>query len=95
MLLRGIRRQGNKQTYTDEQLRYMIAPPITTVIDESRVTGPKANASGIKGSLLKSDDPSRKTSEPGDVVIPVWGSIGNSARSRAQMKAAREKPKER
>lgn len=94
----GKKKQTSKsqQVYTDEQLRYMIAPSVADSV--ARAYAHPGNGHDLSSkvrtvipkSVSTTDLP---TSSPDHV--PVLGSIGNSARSRAQITAYREKIKER
>ena len=79
----------SKQVYTDEQLRRMIAPPlvdpIATQAQASDASKPLANFTVQSGNIMPS-----VSVAPVDRKIPFLGGIGNSSRSRADLKAYRE-----
>ena len=86
----------DKQVYTDEQLRHMIAPPVVDPIARS-VGGPNPSQyllkrfreAGTKSERLRGVEP------PDPQSVPLIGSIGGSARSNAQLRAYREPSRER
>ncbi len=85
-----------KQVYTNEQLRYMIAPSVVDPIARS-VGGPnpsqyllqRLREAGTQSECLRSAEP------PDPRSVPLIGTIGGSARSNAQLRAYREPSRER
>ncbi len=88
--------KAGKQVYTDEQLRHMIAPPVLEP-DARSFVGPTPSTN-LARSFVKTSPfiPLSENVRPTSPrSVPVIGAIGDSARSRAQIKAYREKARER
>ncbi len=83
-----------KYVYTDEQLRYMIAPPVAGLgILTVKEPGPINDLAARLRNL-----PPKPASElygiPKTKRVPILGSIGDSPRERAQIAASRERQKQ-
>ena len=84
---------SNKEEYTQEQLRHMIAPPVLDPVARS-FGGP--NPSQNLAQRFREMESLAKRSEGVEPAAPQSVPlIGGSARSNAQIKAYREQPKER